>query len=477
MTGELRGDFTRDTFDPTKNFLRLLSQQGRVQVDADWNEQIAILLHYLQTLAEDLIGPYGGPVGGAGFQITFNPNTDINNNTISDFQISAGNYYVNGILCQNHNDELNYTTQPNYPFPPALNQYQLPILVFLDVWERHITYIQDDKIREVALGGADTASRSQVIWQVKVKDLDDDITSCANVNWDDLLEEWQPKNRGLLAAKAKETTEQIETCIIKPDARYRGKENQLYRVEIHNGSTAQTPTFKWSRENSSVAFPIDADSDITITNTTIIVKLKHWWRDPRFGLKQEDWVELVDDNITLHQLANPLWKVDKIESEDFLVTLTRGESSANAEPKTINQDYHPLLRRWDHQERSGLTLTNGAIPISEAENDWFTLEDGVQIKFDVEQEHSYRTGDYWLIPARTATGDVEWDEDADGNALAIPPHGVEHHYAPLAVISDGGDEPPAQDCRYQFYSLGRSYYQLGSTRGIGGDLIWENPDV
>ncbi|NJO59389.1 MAG: hypothetical protein HC836_14090 [Richelia sp. RM2_1_2] len=60
MAGELRGDFTRDTFDPRKNFLRVLMQQGRVQVDADWNEQVSIILHYLQTLAEDLIGSHGG---------------------------------------------------------------------------------------------------------------------------------------------------------------------------------------------------------------------------------------------------------------------------------------------------------------------------------------------------------------------------------------------------------------------------------
>jgi len=44
-------------------------------------------------------------------------------------------------------------------------------------------------------------------------------------------------------------------------------------------------------------------------------------------------------------------------------------------------------------------------------------------------KNTYRTGDYWLIPARTATGNVEWP---DGKAL--PPKGVDHHYAPLARI-------------------------------------------
>ena len=67
----MKGDFSRDTFDPTKDFSRVLMQQGRVQLDADWNEQAAILLHYLRTLAADLIGPCAGPEGDEvyGFEI------------------------------------------------------------------------------------------------------------------------------------------------------------------------------------------------------------------------------------------------------------------------------------------------------------------------------------------------------------------------------------------------------------------------
>ena len=90
---------------------------------------------------------------------------------------------------------------------------------------------------------------------------------------------------------------------------------------------------------------------------------------------------------------------------------------------------------------------------------WRTLEDGIQIRFqpaDPVQSppstptppvNQYLTGDYWLIPARTATGDVEWPKvtDAQGNPetdgqgniipVALPPHGITHYYAPLAVVS------------------------------------------
>src|SRR5665213_1393102 len=47
--GSMKGDFTRDTFEPgPAEFYRVMIQQGRVQLDADWNEQIAILLRRLE---------------------------------------------------------------------------------------------------------------------------------------------------------------------------------------------------------------------------------------------------------------------------------------------------------------------------------------------------------------------------------------------------------------------------------------------
>ncbi|HEX3531938.1 MAG TPA: DUF6519 domain-containing protein, partial [Thermoanaerobaculia bacterium] len=35
----MKGDFSRDTFRKRKHYNRVRMQQGRVQLDADWNEQ------------------------------------------------------------------------------------------------------------------------------------------------------------------------------------------------------------------------------------------------------------------------------------------------------------------------------------------------------------------------------------------------------------------------------------------------------
>src|SRR5271169_2413959 len=252
----MKADLTRDTFHPFKHFDRVLMQQGRVQLDADWNEQAAILLHYMRTLAADLIGPAGGPEANLGFGITpLVPMSTV------DFKIGFGDYYVDGLLCQadfmptaisstsstgvfqvmNWRSDfeltpipcfemfddtpgttnvpvavtisnplksssqvtlnpsvagssfsnftnpklrrcITYLHQPDYVYsttagavsPPPLPSGQCQI--YLDVWERVITYAEDDSIREVALGGPDTAARTKLVWQVKWNAA---ATSCA----------------------------------------------------------------------------------------------------------------------------------------------------------------------------------------------------------------------------------------------------------------------------------------------------------
>ncbi len=55
----------------------------------------------------------------------------------------------------------------------------------------------------------------------------------------------------------------------------------------------------------------------------------------------------------------------------------------------------------------------------------------------LDETMTYRAGDYWLIPARTAIGDVLWPSDGDAPAASAP-HGVERHVAPLGVVAFDG---------------------------------------
>ena len=45
----MTADLSRDTFDPRKRHAGVVMQQGRVQLDADWNEEADQVLRYLAT--------------------------------------------------------------------------------------------------------------------------------------------------------------------------------------------------------------------------------------------------------------------------------------------------------------------------------------------------------------------------------------------------------------------------------------------
>jgi hypothetical protein len=56
----MKGDFTRTTFRADKHYRSVRMQQGRVQLDADSNEQADIDAHRADTHAADVVGPSGG---------------------------------------------------------------------------------------------------------------------------------------------------------------------------------------------------------------------------------------------------------------------------------------------------------------------------------------------------------------------------------------------------------------------------------
>src|SRR5437867_10388506 len=97
-------DISRVTFDPKKHYIGVLMQQGRVQLDADWNEQQAIHQYQGETTTRDVVGLCGAPIHDAGFAIGTDGDQLI---------IGKGRFYVDGILCENDTD-LPYDRQPDF---------------------------------------------------------------------------------------------------------------------------------------------------------------------------------------------------------------------------------------------------------------------------------------------------------------------------------------------------------------------------
>src|SRR5579859_5776023 len=133
----MAGDFSRSTFDPRKHYQRVLMQQGRVQVDADWNEQIAIAEYLQAAQFTDTIGLSGTPQEKNGFLLTtLQPSST---SATTDFQVVPGRIYVNGVQCvldpptivrctasgDGHTLQLASWLVDGQPFAP--NQWVVPI--------------------------------------------------------------------------------------------------------------------------------------------------------------------------------------------------------------------------------------------------------------------------------------------------------------------------------------------------------------
>ena len=431
----MKGDFSRITFDPKKHYSQVLMQQGRVQVDADWNEQQAIHQHRIETEALDIIGKCGAPEDNPGFEVTGG----------IDFKIGAGRFYVDGILCENETEVL-YSKQPDLPKPDAIDKFLSDAntsfgIVYLDVWQQHLTALDDTAIREVALGGPDTATRLKTIWQVKVLPVDTSSTSdeptCHHSfpAWETLI----TPSTGMLTAQTTVPSTANNPCLLPPDAGYQRLENQLYRVEIHQGSNAndpaQSPTFKWSRDNGSVVTTIQAinASEITVADLG---------PDQTHGFAIGQWVELSDDASELTGKPGQLVQITNIsETGEAMISVNPAPQLFPSSPDGLDLDQNPKLRRWEH---TGVVDTSGPID----------LEGGIQVQFS---NGTYKTGDYWLIPARTAIGQIGWPTTDEPNPIPIaqPPSGITHHYCRLALIDVAGnpDNITKDDCRAIFPSL------------------------
>ncbi|HEX7974599.1 MAG TPA: DUF6519 domain-containing protein, partial [Anaerolineales bacterium] len=430
----MKGDFSRMTFDRKNSYSQVLLQQGRVLLDADFNELAALSADRLRRLARDMFGPHAGPVGPDGKHPGF----------FADFvkkqvQVGAGRYYVDGLAVNNPAPAL-YDPIKELGMDNGVNY-----LLYLDVWERHVTWLDTDGMSEPALDGPDTATRAQVAWRVRAASLKDetdaDIKKMDWVDWlNRNLQRWpRPADAAdpftlpqMQAWTDPQASDDDVPCVADPAGGYRGLENQLYRVEIHTGNEGGAqPTFKWSRENGSVVASL-----LNIEGNDLLVEGIH---DTARGFSAGQWVELT--SLENEDAGQPGVIVQLVKVDGLRLTFENPASATLPDPHNM---HHPLVRRWDQRElRSDKgVFQNGVIQLDET-RDHYTLEAGIKIAFlplKGDQKHTvvYRPGDYWLIPARPSIGSILWPRSQDPNAsgrdsfLPQEPAGVEHVYAPLA---------------------------------------------
>src|SRR5829696_1234067 len=96
------GDISSSTFTASKHYTGVLKQQGRVDLDADWNEYVEIQDHLRRAMETDLMGGSGVPDKAGGFYISWDTS---NKQLIVSADDSAdpsrpSRIYVDSILCE-----------------------------------------------------------------------------------------------------------------------------------------------------------------------------------------------------------------------------------------------------------------------------------------------------------------------------------------------------------------------------------------
>ena len=454
----MAGDYSRNSFDSLRDFSGVFLQQGHPTLDADWNEWVSLVDRRMRAETVDTIGRATVPrETPAGFAITVTAGPKLS--------IGRGRIYVDGLLVECHGaidpatppvldrervvagrsvgvldeatspasgDVIDYLNQPYWPTPDPLPAGSGPHLAYLDVWRREVTAIKDPKLLDPALGGIDTATRWQTVWQVRLlPDIGAGSTCGADIDaWDALV----APSPARLTTDTVEFDDPEEPCLIPPGGGYRGLENQFYRVEIHQGGALGGARFKWSRDNASVGSSVESFADASR------LTVRRIGRDAILRFETGDWVEVTDDRrefagksgdmrrVTVEPDTNEL-RFDTPLSADLMPS--GGNDTAAARHSRVvkwdqaGQVLLPDGTVWHDLDAPG---SDGLIPVP-ADGRAVMIEAGITVSFTtIDAARPLRAMDHWSFGARTEGAGIE-------RLNAAPPHGIHHHYARLGVVT------------------------------------------
>jgi hypothetical protein len=503
----MKADLTKSTFRPERHYSGVLMQQGRVQLDADWNEQLDIGTYLDETTRVDVIGPCGAPAHAAGFAVSALGGS-------SDLGLSSGRFYVDGILCENEaspidvvklgaaelevasvvadgrelkaGDWIALSATGVGPLARALAgvnvgggllKLEEPLtaaeLGELEkaagaVIRRLTTYFTQPHFPGNPADEAELKPESGLylfyldVWHRHRTALEDDIREVALGGPDHGTRTqtiWQVRRARLPDGRTKTGCESVpgwDELAPRPTGRLSAR--------AHPQTTADDlctiPPGAGYRRGENQLYRVEIRKSGELGEAEFTFSREN-------GSVVVPWLAGDTDKLTVSTVGRDgvlgIGPGDWIEVTDDLTEL-EGEAGALVKVKTALDnviavdagtatgsldiaDYplNPKVRRWD--DPKGMRV----VERPPEKDGYLTLEDGVEVRFD---DGSYRALDYWLVPARAALGDVEWARDSAGGPLSLPPEGVEHHHCGLALLRfSDGEWTPVEDCRKLFPPL------------------------
>lgn len=321
------------------------------------------------------------------------------------------------------------------PIPPIPLPIGAPMVAYLELWERAITGIEDAGIVEQALGPDGTATRAELVAQVKLAALDgvppgaDDAKMAAFVR--DAFD--QPEiSGGELTIDVPVAVTSTDPCAVPEVSGYSGADNRLYRVEVHQGGDLTRVLLKWSRDNASELF-------------SARVKDKNLVFDAGTALADGDLVEVLSSVVDLGDAtaarvtATGFRPAERAVGQLVQLVVTSSESLTDEVSFRLADPENPLIDvtlddRYGVIDAALLKVRRWHGLIRPAGNRGpFLIEDGITAELSA--TGNYRPLQWWQYEARFQA------ENANG-PWRPEPHGPERRYAPLALLEYAGAADP-----------------------------------
>ena len=407
----MKAQISRLSFRPNKNFAGVYQQQGRMITDADWNELVDVIKKQQQQALTTTVGS-GVPRDGGVLEITETRPTP--GEVERTAKLKSGSLIVDGIYAEvastGAGGNFVYEKQPLFRNAPALPAGD--VTFYADVWERLVISIQDKRLRDPALHGADTCVRTQVMAQVKHTDdptqiSDEDVNpTIGNAEFD--------------LTKADNAIDPGDPCAAETSLSSEFG-NYLFRLEVHDvqgdASAPDSVTLKWSMENAAEAHEVGNSPP----------EFSHGeWIYEFFG-------EDTEQHLGVHLNGGPVRRSHLAKT-----------GYPNSTPKDADNKTYELVRRWDgycklefiggkwgiaEGKHFGEDLEgDGGLPITTAGN--LTLRLGDVIMSLKCGGSRFVAGDFWLALSR---------QSGNEGSVEVPfktPVGIRHHYLRL-LTTDG----------------------------------------
>jgi hypothetical protein len=383
-----------------------------------------------------------------------------NNFLISgDFDLNqSSRMYVNGILCSRDNWD-SYLTQKDIPSAKGVDYFMvsssaaassrsyddshrkqperikkaISYMVYADVWNCGITHLEDPKIREVALGGSDTSTRMQTICQIKLREIPDHRNFQHKIG----LAEYEIKKMNEEGTGRLSIIYPHNSSLSNSESNFRTLGNHLYRIQIHdsgegrmnnNNDDNNRATFKWSKDNASLAFPIEK-----LSEKEVVLDQKGRRLENVFHIG--DFIEIITNSDELsEQPRGHMRRITDIRDGGKRLSWGTREDSEQMsvkylhEPVTITAgryrpELYPKVILWEGMGYVDETMDNSSSYSLISIDRSSSSDQGIRIRFD---PGVFKSGHYWNFTTRS-NGSVELLKSAK-------PMGPKHHYALLALI-------------------------------------------